>query len=79
MIGKDSLTDTVAVLANGVAWIAQTEGIWFPMAAAYARYLQPIYGLPDIRGPLAFLTLVYLGLRLADLWDAKDEAMEEMT
>ncbi|EMA14495.1 hypothetical protein [Haloarcula marismortui] len=79
MIGKDSVTDTVAVLANGAAWIAQTEGIWFPIATTYARYLQPIYGLPDIRGPLAFLTLVYLGLRLADLWEAGDEAMEEMT
>ncbi|EMA24637.1 hypothetical protein [Haloarcula argentinensis] len=79
MIGKESVADLTAVLANVVSWVAHTEQIWFPMAAAYARYLEPVYGLPDIRGPLAFITLTYMGLRLADLWDAKDDAMEEMT
>lgn len=66
-----------AAFANLFAWFAHTEQIWFPIAGAYIRYLEPAFGLPDLRGPFAFLTLCYIGLRIGDLWNKKEE-LEEM-
>ena len=82
MIGRNTLEVLVGLLANGAAWAATTEQIWFPIAAAYVRYIGPIYNLPDMRGPLAFISLAYIGLRLGDLWNARDDmddTMEDMT
>lgn len=70
---KDLAAGVFAVLGHGFAWIAHTEQIWMPMAGAYVRYLAPAYNLPDFRGPFAFLTLTYIGLRMGDLWNKRDE------
>lgn len=59
--------------ANLFAWIAHTEQIWFPTAGAYVRFVAPEYGLPDLRGPFLFLSLLYIGFRIGDLLDKKDE------
>ena len=76
MARKDLVAGVLAVLGHGFAWIAHTEQIWMPMAGAYIRYLAPAYNLPDLRGPFAFLTLCYIGLRLGDLWNKRDELEE---
>lgn len=72
-MNKDIGAAIIGVLAHGFAWIAQTEQIWMPMAGAYVRYLAPAFGLPDLRGPFAFLTLCYIGLRLGDLWNERND------
>jgi hypothetical protein len=73
MNGNDLWAAAIGVLAHGFAWIAHTEQIWMPMAGAYVRYLAPAFDLPDLRGPFAFLTLCYIGLRLGDMWNKRDE------
>lgn len=69
--------EAVEVLALGggnlLAWIAHSEQIWFPMTASLINYVAPAYGLPDLRGPLAFMTLMYIGLRLGDLLEERNE------
>jgi len=71
------LSDELGALAVGagnlLAWIAHSEQIWFPIAGTYMRYISPMYNLPDLRGPFAFLALLYIGLRLGDLLDKRDE------
>lgn len=73
MIGRTHIEAVVGLLAHLFAWIAQTEQIWFPVAAAYVRDLAPVYGLPDLRGPFAALTLMYVGLRLGDWLNKRNE------
>ncbi|QLG62198.1 hypothetical protein [Halorarum salinum] len=70
---RDAAGPLVAALGNLFAWVASSEEIWFSVVATYIRFIAPETALPDLRGPFLFLTLCYLGLRLADLWDAKDE------
>lgn len=70
---KDLGAVVIAVLGHGFAWVSHTETIWMPMAGAYVRYLAPAYNLPDLRGPFLFITLVYIGLRMGDLWNKRDE------
>ncbi|WP_435145922.1 hypothetical protein [Halobaculum sp. P14] len=66
-----------ALAGNLWAWFAATEQIWFPTVGAYVRWIAPAYNLPDLRGPLAFLTLCYIGLRLGDLW-SKNDSLEDL-
>ncbi len=66
----------MGVLMHTVAWIAQSEHIWFGLAETYMRVLGPMFGLPDLRGPFIFITLIYVGLRLADWLDAREELEE---
>lgn len=79
MISLKNAGESVALFAlNSVAWIAGSEQIWFGLAGTYMRVLRPMYGLPDLRGPFIFITLLYVGLRLADWMDAREE-IEEFT
>lgn len=78
MIGREYLEAILAVLGNLFAWFAHTEQIWFPVAAAYVRDLAPVYGLPDLRGPFAMLTLIYIGLRLGDWLNKRDEIKDTL-
>lgn len=69
----------VGAFAHGFAWIGHTEQIWFPMAGAYMRYLQPeLAGLPDLRGPFLAITLAYIGLRIGDLLNEREELQETL-
>jgi hypothetical protein len=73
----ETLRGVFITLANLFAWVAHTEQIWFPAAGAYVRYLEPTYqALPDLRGPFLALTLLYIGLRVGDLLDKRDEVLE---
>lgn len=72
-IPREAAEALLVMLANGFAWIAHTEQIWFPTAGAYVRFVAPEYGLPDLRGPFLFLSLLYIGLRVGDLLDKEDE------
>lgn len=78
MNGKDLTAVLVGSVGHGTMWIMHTEQIWFPMVGAYVKYLAPVYNLPDMRGPLAFLSLVYIGLRLGDLWNERNEIEESI-
>jgi hypothetical protein len=60
-------------VGNLLSWMAHTEQIWFPAVGAYVRWIAPAYNLPDLRGPFAFITLLYIGLRIGDLLDKRDE------
>ncbi|NHN59822.1 MULTISPECIES: hypothetical protein [Halorussus] len=73
MARRDLAAGVLAVLGHGFAWVSHTEQIWMPMAGAYVRYVAPATGLPDLRGPFLFITLVYIGLRIGDLWDRRDD------
>lgn len=73
MSSNDLVAGVTATAGNVFAWIAQSEQIWFPVFGAYAKYISPMYNLPDLRGPLAFLTLAYIGLRIGDLLDKRNE------
>lgn len=66
-----------AAAGNLLAWIAHTEQIWFPMMGAYVRYLAPETGLPDMRGPFLLMTMMYIGLRIGDMWNDKEEILQE--
>lgn len=70
---QDLTAGVVATLGNVFAWVSFSEQIWFPMLGAYVRFLQPVYELPDLRGPFAFVTLLYIGLRIGDLWNKREE------
>lgn len=72
-LSSDGIAGFVATAGNLVAWLAHSEQIWFPMLGAYVKFVGPVFELPDLRGPFAFLTLVYLGLRLGDLVAKKDK------
>lgn len=72
-MSKDLLTGVVALLGNLFAWMAATEQIWFPALGAYVRFLAPVYDLPDLRGPFAAITLLYIGLRIGDLLNKRNE------
>ncbi|WP_134671729.1 hypothetical protein [Halorussus marinus] len=78
MNAKDLALAVAGVAGNLFAWMAQTEEIWMSIAGAYVRYLAPGLGLPDLRGPFLFLSLVYIGFRLSDLWDERDEVTENL-
>lgn len=58
---------------NLAAWIAETEQIWFPIVGAYTRWIAPAYNLPDLRGPFVFVALLYVGLRIGDMLNKKEE------
>lgn len=73
MNGKDLVAGVIAVFGHLFAWIAQTEEIWMSVAGVYIRYIAPELDVPDLRGPFLFLTMVYIGLRLADLWNERNE------
>jgi hypothetical protein len=73
---KNAVEMILGFMMNTVAWIAHSEQIWFGLAGTYMRVLRPMYGLPDLRGPFIFLTLLYVGLRLAD-WLEQREEIEE--
>lgn len=73
MNGKDLWAAGFGVVAHAFAWIGQTEQIWMPVAGAYVRYIAPETPLPDLRGPFLFLTLLYVGLRLGDMWNKRNE------
>jgi len=79
-MSKRGVTEAVlATFANWFAWFGYTEQIWFPMAGAYVRYVQPeMAGLPDLRGPFLVMTLAYIGLRIGDLWHKRDEISETL-
>lgn len=78
MIGRSYAEALVALGGNLAVWIAHTEQMWFPMASAFVRYLAPMYGLPDLRGPFLAITMAYLGLRLADWFDKREELDENL-
>ena len=65
-----------ATAGNLLAWVAHTEQIWFPMMGAYVRFLAPETGLPDLRGPFLLMTMMYIGLRIGDLWNDKENVIE---
>jgi hypothetical protein len=69
----DLLGGGLLSVGNLFAWMAQTEQIWFPTVGAYVRWIAPAYNLPDFRGPFAFVTLLYIGLRVGDLLEQRDE------
>ena len=75
---KSTIEGSTALLGNLVAWIAHSETIWFGMLGSYQTYLAPVYDLPDLRGPMAFATLLYVGLRLGDLWSKREEIDETL-
>jgi hypothetical protein len=75
---RDSFGGVLALLGNLAAWIAQSETIWMGMLGSYQTYLAPVYNLPDLRGPMAFAALLYVGLRLGDLWDKREEIDETL-
>lgn len=77
-MSKDLFAGISAMLGNGFAWIAHSEQIWFPMLATLHRQLAPMLGLPDLRGPFIFITLLYVGFRLSDLLEEKDELEENL-
>ncbi|WP_132060244.1 hypothetical protein [Halorussus amylolyticus] len=77
MSKNNVVAGVTATVGNLFAWVSQTEQIWFPMASVYVKDIAEVYGLPDLRGPFLFLTLVYLGLRLGDLW-GKTEDLDEL-
>jgi len=72
-VNKNVIEATTATAGNLFAWFAHSEQIWFGIAGTYVQFLAPNLNLPDLRGPFLFLTLCYLGLRLADLWEKQDE------
>lgn len=78
MIGRTQIEAIVALLGHSAAWLAHTEQLWFPMTAAYVRYIAPVYELPDLRGPFAAITLVYLGLRMGDWLNERNEIEETL-
>lgn len=71
-MSRSALEGLTVLGGNLFAWLAHTEQIWFPMVGAYVRFLQPELGLPDLRGPFLFLTLLYVGLRIGDLLKERD-------
>lgn len=73
MSASDAVAGVIATVGNLIAWIAHTEQIWFPMAAVYVNDLSAAFGLPDLRGPFLALTLLYVGFRLGDFVDKRDE------
>jgi sterol desaturase/sphingolipid hydroxylase (fatty acid hydroxylase superfamily) len=78
MNGKDLVAAVIGLVAHGFAWISATEQIWMPTMGAYVRYIAPGLGLPDLRGPFLFITMLYIGLRFGDLWDERDEIEETL-
>lgn len=76
---RNALEAVAATFGNLFAWFAHSEQIWFGIFATYVRDIAPAMNLPDLRGPFLFLTLVYLGLRIGDLWDRRDEIDEDLT
>jgi len=75
---KDALEGIAAVFANLFAWMAHSEQIWFPLVSTYVRHISEAFGLPDLRGPFIFLTLVYAGLRFGDLLDKRESIDENL-
>ena len=75
---RSAIEGGIALLGNLVAWMAASETIWFGMLGSYQTYLAPVYELPDLRGPMAFATLLYVGLRLGDLWSKRQEIDETL-
>lgn len=78
MNGKDLVAAVLGLVAHGFAWLSATEQIWMPTMGAYVRYIAPELGLPDLRGPFLFLTMLYIGLRLGDFWDERNELEETL-
>jgi hypothetical protein len=78
-MNKDAFGGVLALVGNGFAWVAQSEEIWFSIIATYVRHIAPGTALPDLRGPFMLLTLAYLGFRLGDLLDKRDELDEDMS
>ncbi|WP_311170646.1 hypothetical protein [Halobellus ordinarius] len=75
---KNTIEGGTALLGNLFVWIAHSETIWFGMLGSYQTYLAPVYNLPDLRGPMAFATLLYVGLRLGDLWERREEVEDTL-
>jgi hypothetical protein len=75
---RSAIEGGIALLGNLVAWMAASETIWFGMLGSYQAYLAPVYDFPDLRGPMAFVTLLYVGLRLGDLWSKRQEIDETL-
>ena len=78
MARKDLVAGVLGLLAHSFAWIAHTEQIWMPAIGAYVRWLAPAMGLPDLRGPFLFITLLYIGLRLGDMLNAENKLEENL-
>ena len=74
---SELLGGLAVVFGNLFAWVAHTEQIWFPAIGAYIRFVAPAYDLPDLRGPFAFLTFLYIGLRIGDLLTKRKDVIDQ--
>jgi hypothetical protein len=67
----------VGTLGGIGSWALATEQIWFPLVAAYNRYVAPQFGPFPKLGPIFLaLFLVYGVGRVIDLGDPEDEIQD---
>lgn len=73
-VPREAAETLLMIVGNGFAWLSHTEQIWFPTIGAYVRFVAPeAAALPDLRGPFLMLSILYIGFRLGDLLDERDE------
>ncbi|MFB6368387.1 MAG: hypothetical protein ABEJ00_02100, partial [Gemmatimonadota bacterium] len=78
MNGKHAVEVVIAAISNTLVWIASSEQIWFSIVGGI-QFMKPVLGLPDLRGPLAFVTIIYVGLRAADWLNARKKLDENLS
>jgi hypothetical protein len=67
----------VGTLGGIGSWALTTEQIWFPLVAAYNRYVAPQFGPFPKLGPIFLaLFLIYGVGRVIDLGDPEDEIQD---